>query len=228
MSRITSLKDNFQNKYNLFFISLYNRNKRLLTLAAAIFFISLAIGVFIGYFLPDLTGHFLTILIQLLGSQIKKVTTLSIFMHNLRAALFVYLGGIIGIIPAVELFFNGLLYGSFVGYFTHGGIISNYGVSNPVDFIIYTLPHGIFEIPGFIIAGTAGFRLTSMVIGVINSMRRKTPVSEHYWKLKDSLALIVIAIILLSIAAIIEANFSVPVGNYITGLNLHHAIVENY
>ena len=228
MSRTTSSDDNFQNRYIRLFIDIYNRNKKILTFAAAIFFVSLIIGIFTGYFLSGLTGHFLTIFIQLLGSQIEKVTTLSIFLHNLQAALFTYFGGIIGIIPAAALFSNGFIYGSFVGYFTHGGILSNYGVNNPVDFIIYTLPHGIFEIPGFIISCAAGFRLTSLVIGVINSMRRKTPVNEHYWKFKDSLTLMVIAIILLSIAAIIEANFSVPVGNYITGLNLHHALVKNY
>jgi uncharacterized membrane protein SpoIIM required for sporulation len=79
------------------------------------------------------------------------------------------------------------------------------------------LPHGIFEISGFIISGAAGFRLTTLVIAVL---KRKNPINEHYWKLKDSLALLAIAIVLLFIAATIEANYSISVGNYITGLNL--------
>jgi len=226
MSRMFS-DDNFQRKYLGFFIGIYNRNKMLLTISLVIFFASLFIGLFIGYFSTGFTGNFLTIIINGLSGLIVEITTLSIFLHNLQSVLFTYFGGIIGIIPAVEIAFNGFIYGAFLGYFMHGGIVSNYFVSNPVDFIIYTLPHGIFEIPGFIIAGAAGFRLTTLVIGILESISRKTPISEHYWKLKDSLALLVIAIVLIFIAAIIEANISVHVGNYITGLNLHGLVSIN-
>ena len=229
MSRITFLDNTLKSKYIKSFIGLYNRNKKLLAVSVTIFFVSLAIGVLIGYFLPDFTGHILTGVVQSIKSQIEKVTPFSIFTHNLKAALFSYFGGIIiGIIPAIELFSNGFIYGSFVGYFMHGGILSEYGISSPVYFIIYTLPHGIFEIPAFIISCTAGFRLTSLVIGVLMSIIRKKPKNKHYWKFRDSLALIVIAIALFFIAAIIEANFSVAVGNYITGSNLHQAVVKNY
>ena len=89
--------------------------------------------------------------------------------------LVVYLGGIIGIITALALLSNGFTYGAFLGYFMHGGVLTNYGVSNPGYFIIYTLPHGIFEIMGFIIAGAAGFRLTTLVIGLVKSKINKPP-----------------------------------------------------
>lgn len=98
-----------------------------------------------------------------------------------------------------------------------GGINSPIGISTPGVFIIYTLPHGIFEISGIIVAGAAGFRLTSTIINII---RRNTSISEHYWELKDSLILVAIAIILIFIAAVIEANISLPFGNYITHLSL--------
>ena len=215
MSRMFS-DDNFQRKYLGFFIGIYNRNKMLLTISLVIFFASLFIGLFIGYFSSGFTGNFLTFLVKMLRGQIVKITTLSIFLHNLQSVLFTYFGGIIGIIPAVEIAFNGFIYGAFVGYFMHGGIVGNYTVLTSGEFIIYTLPHGIFEIPGFIIASAAGFRLTSLVIGLLKS----TTISEQYWKFKDSLALLVIAIVLIFIAAIIEANFSVSVGNYFTGLNV--------
>ncbi len=210
------LDKNFQDKFFDFFIGLYKRNKIVLTIAVSIFFASLFIGLFIGYFSSSFTGNFLTFLVKMLRGQIIKITTLTIFIHNLQALLFTYFGGLIGIIPAGALFFNGFIYGAFLGYFTHGGIVGNYPVLTPREFIIYTLPHGIFEIPGFIIASAAGFRLTSLVIGVLKS----TPNSEHYLKFKDSLSLLLIAIVLISIAAIIEANFSVSVGNYFTGLNI--------
>ncbi len=211
------MSNNFQSKYFGYFIGLYKRNKMLLTIAVVIFFASLFIGVFIGYFASGFTGNLLTSYVKILRGFHLEINTFSIFIHNLQAALVTYLGGIIGIIPVGTLFFNGFIYGAFLGYLIHGGIVSNFGVINPIDFIIYTLPHGIFEIPGFIIAGAAGFRLTTLVIGLLQN---KKPANEHYWKFKDSLALFAIAMVLLFIAAIIEANITLSVGNYITGLNL--------
>ncbi|MGP8023371.1 MAG: stage II sporulation protein M [Methanobacterium sp.] len=219
--------NNILNKYYSFFIGLYNRNKKLLLIAVIIYFASLFIGIFIGYFASGFTGYYLTYIINGLRGVIMEITTLSIFSHNLQSILFTYIGGIILIIPVAALAFNGFIYGAFVGFFSHGGVISNYLVSNPVVFIIYTLPHGIFEIPSFIIASAGGLRLTTLVIGVMTSMGNETPISEHYWKLKDSLALLAISIILIFIAAIIEANFSVHIGNYITGLHLHSAVNIN-
>ena len=43
----------------------------------------------------------------------------------------------------------------------------------------------------------------------------------NYLKFRDSMALIVIVIVLLVIAAIIEVNISMALGNYITSLNIH-------
>lgn len=220
MSKIDVSDNAFDDKYNNFFTGLYNRNKKFLAIAAALFFGSLFIGLFTGYFSPEFTGHFLTAYInQLVGLHIEK-TTLFIFLHNLQAVLVMYLGGAIGIIPVGELFANGFIYGSFVGYLAHGGIISHFLIKTPGNLVIYTLPHGIFEISGFIISGAAGFRLTSLIIGIIKSKRKNAPVIDHYWKLKDSLALFAVAVVLIFIAAIIEANFSVSIGNYITGSNI--------
>jgi len=221
MSRVTFLDSSFNGKYSKFFTGLYNRNKRLLRLSIIIFLVSLVIGIFTGYFFSDFTGYLLTKFVQLLHGMIAEKTTLSIFLHNFRSTIVTYIGGIVGIIPAGELFINGFSYGSFVGYFMHGGILNNYRISNPVDFVIYTLPHGIFEIPAFIIAGAAGFRLTSTIIHILTSLSRNKPVNENYWEFKDSLILLAVAVILLVIAAIIEANLSLPLGNCITGLNLH-------
>ncbi len=226
MSNMTSV-NNIPNKYYGYFIGLYNRNKMLLMIAVVIYFASLFVGIFIGYFASGLTGYYLTYIINGLRGIIMEITTLSIFMHNLQSILVTYIGGIILIIPVAALAFNGFIYGAFVGYFMHGNVVNNYLVSNPVDFVIYTLPHGIFEIPSFIIASAGGLRLTTLVIGILTSMGDETPISDHYWKLKDSLVLLAISIVLLFIAAVIEANFSVHIGNYITGLHLHSAVNIN-
>jgi len=216
MSKITASKFHIRD----FIVGLYRRNKNLLIISAAIFFGSIVIGIFIGYFSPGNTEQFLTSILNGLRSAHIKRTTLSIFMNNFRAALLLYGGGIVGIVTAGELGLNGYIYGSFLGFFSQGGVISHYGVSTPLDFIIYTLPHGVVEIPATIIAGTSGFRLTTLIVSLIQSMIEKTPLNVNYWKFRDSMALLAIAIILFFIAAIIEANITPTLGNYVTGLRI--------
>jgi stage II sporulation protein M len=219
MSNLNS-DNNILGKYSRYVIDLYNRNKTILLIAVIIYFASLFIGLSIGYFSTAFTGNFLTYLLNKLRGMIIEITTFSILLHNLQSLLVSYFGGLIIVIPIGALAFNGFIYGAFVGFFLHGGVLHNYFVSNPVDFIIYTLPHGIFEIPGFIIASAGGFRLATLVIGILTSLGNETPISENYWKIKDSLALVAIAIVLICIAAVIEANYSIHLGNYFTGLNL--------
>jgi len=210
--------NNFWNKYSGIFKGLYNRNKTILTFSVVLFLGFVFLGILMGYFSSDYIGHLLNNYTKLLHESHIQINTLSIFLHNLQAALVAYFGGLIGIIPVGVLSVNGFLYGAFLGYLIHGPIVTSSGVFTSGHFIVYTLPHGILELPGFIIAGAAGFRLTTLVMGVIKSIMRKTPISDHYWKFKDSLVLLAIAIVLIFIAAIIEANITLPLGNYITGL----------
>ena len=219
MSRVSFSDNKFLSKYNMFFKGVYKRNKRLLVVSTVIFFVSLIIGVVIGYIYPDFIGNLLTEFSNELSSQVD-ISTLSIFTHNIKTALMVYAGGIIGIVTAALLSVNGFIIGAFLGYFMHGGAINHSSVT-PLVFISYIVPHGIFEIPALIIASAAGFRLTTVVIDLINSLRGKPYVNNDYQKFKDSLALLAVAVILFAIAAVIEANFTMSIGNYITGLNLH-------
>lgn len=205
-----------------FFKGLYSRNKKFLIASAVLYLLSVFIGVIIAYFLPATTNSLLATLAKTDRDFVRKngITTFSIFTHNLQSVLLTFLGGIVGIITAGILFFNGFIYGSFFGYFAFnqhlGGVVSSLIVS-PWIFIIYTLPHGIFEISGFIIAGAGGFRLTFTIYKLIMNDK---PVSDHYSEFKDAIFLLVIAIILTSIAAIIEANYTIPIGNYITHMSL--------
>ncbi len=209
--------NNLQDKFINYFNGLYNRNKTILVISIAIYLASLFVGIMVGYFSIVFTRNFLAYLAR---ETNVELTTLSLFIHNLQAVFLSYFGGLIIIIPAVALAFNGFIYGAFIGFLLNNGISSNYGILTVGDFIIYTLPHGILEIPGFIIAGTAGFRLSTLVVGVLKSIIKDTSIKVHYWKLEDSFALLIIAIILIFIAANIEANITVSLGNHITGLHL--------
>ncbi|MGZ7070231.1 MAG: stage II sporulation protein M, partial [Methanobacterium sp.] len=147
-----------------------------------------------------------------------KLTTLSIFINNMKIAFFLYGGGIfVGITTLIMLAYNGL----FIGY-----VASKFNIG---DFLIYTIPHGVFELSGIVVAGAAGLRLASTVINILRDIfdiQRHMPVGEqlksildaNYFEFKDSLKLFLIAAVLILIGAIIEANFTVAWGNFIKGI----------
>ena len=218
MSRISSTESDGIQKYNDYFKGLYNRNKKFLIISAAFYFLALFIGLLIGYFLPSSIEPFLLSIIRTDRMFVRQngISTLSILTHNLYSVFLTYVGGIIGIITAAILFLNGFTYGSFLGYLSSNHqIASTIGNVTPALYIIYTVPHGVFEITGFIIAGAAGFRLT---IAIVDMLRSDSLVSDHYWEFKDSIAMLGISIVLIIIAAIIEANITLHLGNYITHL----------
>ena len=144
-------------------------------------------------------------------------TTPSIFLNNLKVALILYAGGIFFAIPSViNLTLNGL----FLGYFFSK-------VQVPVGiYALCILPHSIFELPAYFVAFSGGLRITSTIINIIISIIKKTSVSRHYWGFNDSIALFAISVVLLLIAAVIEANISLVWGNYIlTALHMNIHII---
>ncbi len=207
-----------EEKHYGFFTGLYKRNETFLIASAFIFFASM----FAGYFLSGMIDQFLSGTLKSLKEGVNngqiKLTTLSIFANNIKIALFIYGGGIVfGLVSAGYLLFNGL----FIGYAASKFVIG--------DFILYTLPHGVFEIAGIIIAGAAGFRLASCIIHIISDMthmKKYMPVGDqigqifnvNYEEFKESLTLFVIAAVLIFIAAIIEANFTIGWASYVKGI----------
>ena len=144
-------------------------------------------------------------------------TTFAIFLNNSTLAfLYLYIGGIgFGIFSTLQLIQIGLLT-SFIS------------VEYPYS-IIFLLPHGIFELSAYVIATAAGFKLLSITISMIRdfiALQDDIPINDqvdeildvNYLKFKDSIILIVIAIFILFIAAIIEANITVPLAHYILSL----------
>ncbi len=207
-----------QEGYEGFFSGLYKRNEIFLIISAALFMSS----IFVGYFLSGTIDQFMRQVLRSFRDSVSrgeiKLTTLSIFTNNLKIAFLIYAGGlIIGLGTAFLLIYNGV----FIGY-----AASQYPIGN---FIIYTLPHGIFEIAGIIIAGAAGFRLAKVEFNLLKNVTKikgylplrkqlEQIVYAEYDNLKESLVLLVIAIVLILIGAFIEANFTIAWGNYIRGM----------
>jgi stage II sporulation protein M len=207
-----------QNSYLKYLSGLYQRNKKLLMVSLSIYFLSVFAGIILAIFASGPVNNYLTALVktdrQFLSE--KGFNTLTIFSHNLFSLFLTFIGGITGVITVIFIAINGFVYGAFLGYVssnpTIGGHVSSVGSLTPLKFIVYTVPHGIFEISGFIIAGAAGLRLTSVLIDII---RKDEESSYYYSHIKDALVLFGIAVVLIFIAAIIETNVTIHIGNFI-------------
>jgi stage II sporulation protein M len=213
------IKDMLNNRlmidYRTSLVDLYKRNRIFLFASLGIFLGSMLIGS-VGPLISSSFKHFMINLTINYFTTIRgdSPTTLSIFLNNSTLAfIYLYVGGFgFGILSTLELIKIGLLT-SFIS------------VEYPRS-IIYVLPHGIFELSAYIIATAAGFKLLSITISLIRDfleINDDMPINEqinrildvNYLKFRDSLILILIAIIMLFIAAIIEANITIPLANYI-------------
>lgn len=210
-------------KYESYLGGLYRRNERFLIISTVIFFASMFIGYALSGLLAWIMGGVLDSMKKQVSQGELQLTTFSIFLNNLKVAFFIYGGGLLfGIITAFFLFYNGV----FIGY-----AASQYPLTN---FIIYTIPHGIFEIVGIIVAGAAGFKLAGVIVDIIKGLRHIQPemsrsnqfnylLNVYYDDFKESLVLLAIAVILLLIGAFIEANFTLTWANYVTGVTTQSA-----
>ncbi|NYB52494.1 MAG: stage II sporulation protein M [Methanobacteriaceae archaeon] len=205
-------------RYEGLFTGLYNRNESYLILSAAIFISSLFIGYAFAWLLDPILSSMLGNFKRRVVEGELQLTTTSLFFNNIKIILMIYAGGIIlGIITAYFLISNGIFIGYTASQFSLG------------DFIIYTIPHGVFEILGIIIAGAAGFKLGHTVLNVIKGLvhiqtdfsisnQLKYLLEVNLDDFKDTLIMLAIAVILIIIAAIIEANFTITWANYIKGI----------
>ncbi|MTK64643.1 MAG: stage II sporulation protein M [Methanobacterium sp.] len=209
---------NDQNSYLNYFSGLYHRNKKLLMVSFSIYFLSVAAGILMAMFLSGPVNSYLTTMVQTDRQFLseKGFNFLTIFSHNLFSLFLTFAGGVTAIITVILIIINGFIYGAFLGYVASnpviGGQASSIGSLTPLKFIVYTVPHGIFEISGFIIAGAAGLRLSTIIIDIIRKDEEK---NYYYAKIKDALALFGIAAVLIFIAAIIETSVTIHIGNFI-------------
>jgi stage II sporulation protein M len=124
------------------------------------------------------------------------ITTLLIFMNNLRVALITFFLGPTLLVPIAVLYVNGFLIGSFLMY-----------SSKPlIENLLLLIPHGVVELPAIILSATSG---SSLGIAMIHKylLKRNVSIKELFIK---NLKYLIIAIVMLGIAAFIEV-FITPV-----------------
>ena len=198
-----------------FWTGLYTRNEIFIWLSAGIFLGSIVLSYAFAGFLDSFLAPALQNFQQKASNGTLKLETLSLFINNATIALFIYLGGLIFGIGTIILLIS---QGAFIGY-----TASKYPL---YSFLIFTVPHGIFEVTGIILAGAAGFKLGSILINFLKdvikiksniSMKNqiKYLLEVNVDDFKDSFALFLLAAILLIIAAFIEANLTVTWGMFI-------------
>jgi len=129
-----------------------------------------------------------------------------ILQNNLKLLLHLFIGScIFGISTFTELFFNGIYFGSVCSYYLW---FDNYNI---IVILILTLPHGIFEILAIIIAGAAGFKIPYEIIRYLAGKKETILTKED---IKEYLTLALISIILIVIAAFVEAYITPKIAEY--------------
>lgn len=127
------------------------------------------------------------------GSPLQGI--LFLFANNLIASLFVMIFGIIvGIPPLLGLFTNGALLGSVMA------ALAGEGVSVFPFILLGIVPHGIFELPAFIISAAFGLKLGFHLVFPLPGKKRGeslVTIWREYWSVFPLvLKLLVIAAIL--------------------------------
>lgn len=156
------------------------------------------------------------------ASSVGLSTSLSpvdLFIHNEGGGIFTYIAsiffGIFAIIMVIYNAFNTGILGPIIGHFAPGGSL---------QYIIYLIPHGIFEITATVLQSVAGILLFMFIYKFIRAIIGKETqgLSESFEVAKkpliQSLVIMIFAAILLLIAAPIEAYLSVPISELFFGV----------
>ena len=187
----------------------FHRNRNYILFVIALF----AISLIIGYVFRDVFADYV---IEAIRNMAKNITndssslSLGIFLNNLRVAfIIILLGFLFSIFSLMILFTNGVLIGFM---FTI--------VPAPL-MLIYTLPHGIFEIPQLILTVVCALLVTKLEINLIKGVlqRDKTfkgEIRNSSTIIKDIILSITIIVVLLVIAALIEGYVTPVIGGAVT------------
>lgn len=150
-------------------------------------------------------------------NMIPSGDAVGLFTHNVWGGIVTYVGSVFFAIPAiVMLFFNAFNLG------TLGPIFSMARPGGDIQYLIYIIPHGIFEITSTVLQSVAGVLLFIFILKFVRAFLKTREFSDAYEQNKKilihSLVIMIFSAILLLIAAPIEAYFSVPFSDFVMGL----------
>lgn len=177
----------------------------------------LIVGFIIYLARPDLAPKFLDMLRETFKDimadeqfTISWKTVVAIFKNNVRACLTIlFLGIVLGILPIISLASNGFLIGFLISYFITMGADGNLFTKIGTVFLLL-VPHGIIEIPAFLIAAAFGVRL-GLFWKVPGTMKKR---QKFLLCLKQNLQLAPLLVVLLFVAAVLEVFVSGSLADY--------------
>lgn len=189
----------------------YKRNKKVILIAVMIMLISALAGAGIAFLNAD--GQY-----NKISSMIKSHTSdtgsdnvdlgidaVELFIHNLTADCITVLGGFLfSIISVLIVVFNGVSIGAPFG----------------IDFPFAApsiLPHGIIEYFAGALALAVAFKITRLEINVIKNRNLRDTLKEHEIDIRDTFSIVVVMVILLAVAAVIEAYITPMICNWYFG-----------
>lgn len=146
------------------------------------------------------------------------LSALDIFMQNELGGIAIYISSIFFAIPAIAMLvlnaFNISTVGPVIGHLMPGGSL---------QYIVYLIPHGIFEFTAIVLECVAGVMFFLFIVRFIKAWRStesngfKDAFEMSKKILIQSLAIMVLVTILFLIAAPIETYVSVPLSYMIFG-----------
>ncbi len=174
-------------------MKLLKRNLPIIVLSSLIFMLSFFIG-FLQHYNPG--EYVLENCVICKYKSLEDISLPEILINNIKVILYLVLGGFTaGFLTLHNLIVNGFLVGSSLKFLVCRDL--PYHV-----IILLTLPHGVFEIAAVIFAGAAGFKIPFEVVRYLLGRKNKVLTKED---LKEFLILSLVAIVLIIIAAWIEA-----------------------
>lgn len=128
---------------------------------------------------------------------------IDIFTHNLQSDLIMIFGGVL--FSIISIF----------GMFINGAMLGYVATITPIfDFLLLIIPHGIFEIPSWILSLSAAFMITTLIIRLLSSLvSDEKTIKDEINDSKDLIEAIIVSIVLVVILLLI-AGF---IENFITG-----------
>ncbi len=111
-----------------------------------------AIGMAAGFTAPSVLAETYTRELRRIALQAYMLPPYALYLlilsNNMGVALLAFLSGVALVPPLLILFVNGVIVGSIAGFFAKWYSL--------LEFIHLILPHGVFEIPAFLLASALG------------------------------------------------------------------------
>ncbi|BBL63000.1 hypothetical protein MARBORIA2_12050 [Methanobrevibacter arboriphilus] len=196
--------------------SAFSENKFIILFSTLLFVIPMLFGYFFASYISEAMNPVINSFRERVQQGDIQLTHDSIFFNNVYVGIILYCGAItFGLLTASVLISNGV----FIGYFA---------TKMPLySFLLLTLPHGIFEIPAIIIAGSSGFIMFKFLVeffkGIVKPVitndevrlsvknRIANSLNNNINRLTQSLVLLGFSVVLFIIAAFIEAYLTIGI-----------------